>query len=196
MLIFLPGYLSLAAAFWSAAHPVICITRLIWIASGVSHPILPSSDSKHLLQMPANSQEKVLPQAVGSLLLQTRMLAQKTVCSPSRLLFLAGSSSLSLLLFTEPFSEMPASGRGREGWWKGREEEEGCARGSVAWESAWFWQNFHESFLLHMVIRYLVSGNSDTQASEELMQKLADTERKCCPGTASAAVQLLGGGGC
>lgn len=91
---------------------------------------------------------------------------------------------------------MPASGRGREGWWKGREEEEGCARGSVAWESAWFWQNFHESFLLHMVIRYLVSGNSDTQAPEELMQKLADTERKCCPGTASAAVQLLGGGGC
>lgn len=85
LLVFLSGYLSLAAAFWSAAHPVVFTTRTaIWIASGASHPILPSLDSKHLLQMPTNSQEKVLLQAVGSLLLQAWMRSRKTACSTSQ----------------------------------------------------------------------------------------------------------------
>lgn len=108
-LVFLSGYLSLAAASWSAAHPV-CITRTaIWIAGHVPHPILPSLDSEHLLQMPTSSQEKVLLQAIGSLLLQAigsllfqaRMRSRKSMQHFPALcgfLFLAVSSSLSLLL--------------------------------------------------------------------------------------------------
>lgn len=83
--IFLLGYLSLAAAFWSVTHPVVFITRTaIWIASSVSHPILPFLDSMHLLQKPRNSQEKVLLQAVGSLLFQAWMQSRKTACSTSQ----------------------------------------------------------------------------------------------------------------
>lgn len=100
-LVFLSGYLSLAAASWSAAHPV-CITRTaIWIAGHDPHPILPSLDSEHLLQMPTSSQEKVLLQAIGSLLFQARMRSRKSMQHFPALcgfLFLAVSSSLSLLL--------------------------------------------------------------------------------------------------
>lgn len=129
LLVFLSGYLSLAAAFWSAAHPVFITRTAIWIASGVSHPILPSLDSKHPLQMPTNSQEKVLLQAIGSLLFQAWMRSRKTACSTSQP-YAASSSSLSPApspscchtgcARQSLFSEMPGSEWGREGWWKGR----------------------------------------------------------------------------
>lgn len=141
MLIFLSGYLSLAAAFWSAAHPVVCITRTDldcrWHFS--AHSALfrfpaPAADANQVSRDAASSRFPALPGSDAAS--EDSMQHFSALCTASSCCYLQLPLPPAV---TQAVPFLRAAwlgvGEGRKAGGRGGEREEGCVRGSLAWES-------------------------------------------------------------
>lgn len=147
LLIFLSGYLSLAAAFWSAAQPVVRITRTDldsrWRFSAHSALLRPPAPAADANEAPgagaaASSRFPALPGSDAASEDGMQHLPALCTASPCCYLQLPLPPAVTQAVRGRAFSpSSPARrGGGKAGWWKGRGEGGGrCVRGSLAWES-------------------------------------------------------------